>query len=111
MIPVNAQAKLTNAMLKALRHRDQVQTMALQGGLDVWLYVDQGGTSHLLLRRRVPAWPSESEILTVLRLWPQPGTPPLAEQDVRRRQEKQYNSVSMAWKPATPQPFAAPQRH
>ena len=94
-------AQLTDALTKALRQRDQVQTLVLSGGLDIWLYVDQAGANHLQLRRRT-AWPSDDEIETVLRLWPQPGTPKLAQLEVKRVAAL-FNCVSLVWKPARPE--------
>lgn len=94
--------QLTDALTKALKTRSQVQTLVLKGGLDIWLYVDAAGDNHLQLRRRTPVWPSDQEVETVLRLWPQPGTPKLADLEVNKAAAA-FNCVSLKWKPSRPE--------
>ena len=92
------------------------------------LMVDSSGANHLLAGRLPPSVPSEGEIQTVLRAWPQQPVPILPWEmtddqregslfpllDVHRgpktMKHMKYNSLSFQWRPVTPQPFAGVDR-
>jgi hypothetical protein len=83
------------------RGRANQRVITLPKGLSLVLYVDEEGANHILARRLAPQWPSENEVQTVLRHWPQQPTPQV---QVRLAFWKTYNCLYFSWKPVTP-PF------
>lgn len=99
--------------------RNHQRLLTLPGGLSLMLYVDAEGLNHVKARRLAPSRPSEMELNTLMRHWPQQPAPlmPWATKsgphlDVEEGSEQMvgggasYNCLYFQWKPETPQPFA-----
>jgi hypothetical protein len=93
-------------LTKALAHRGYAgrRLLPLPKGLSIDLYVAEDGTYHVRLRRLAPKWPSESEVTTVLRMWPVESRPRMSDWPTSKggqwtdpKTGSEYNCLSMAW--------------